>query len=108
MGLVRSLNDQLFRNRIRMEKGTQTQDIGCQGMSLLAFIQGEQERGSHRLRMVDGRLPTSCQQHGVLGAIALEVVDEATSGFFHISSCLIEGQWKPTQEESDVPRVGLG
>src|SRR5689334_15048493 len=84
-----TLGDNLFRDGVGMQKGTQAQEIGCGGGALLDLDKGEGPGGCYGFWMI-GHESTACfEQFDPLAAVELEIIGEAALYFLDIGSSLV-------------------
>ena len=105
--VVNSFRDDRFRDGIRIEKGAQTQQLGCGRVGLLDLLKRKRPGASHRMRVVGGdkaTLPLEEIQAALL--IEGQVLREAASDFLNICTSLIQRQRKAIQSLHDLLSLG--
>src|SRR6266699_293835 len=102
----RSGYEDLFWDRIRMQKGTAAEQVDGSRTLLRYLFKGERPRSGDGFRMVCNQPPASLKQHSSAHLIPLIIVGETALCFLDVGPGLIKCERQPTQFPAD--RSGSG
>src|SRR5438045_2822162 len=91
-----SVDNNLLRDTIRMQKGTEAKEFCCRKIRLFYLFKRQGPCRRNGFGMICRQSPAPFQQCCSASTIVVLIVCQTTSCLFNIGSCLIEGQWQST------------